>query len=67
MSESPLPALCAACGLPATGLASIESDGVERRYCHGDNDPEPTCYMRQRIDPGDWTFQLSRLIFGGSP
>jgi hypothetical protein len=34
---------CFLCGKdPAAGLASINS----ARLCHGDDDPEPTCYMR---------------------
>lgn len=34
---------CALCGRePATGFATI--GGL--RYCHGDFDPAPTCYMR---------------------
>lgn len=39
---------CGLCGkAPAAGLAFV--DGI--RYCHGDFDPDPTCYMRaQRLD-----------------
>jgi hypothetical protein len=37
---------CARCGKRATGFATINDD----RYCHGDNDPEPTCYMRGPVD-----------------
>lgn len=34
---------CALCGRdPAAGFASIGDDW----YCHGDDDPEPTCYTR---------------------
>jgi hypothetical protein len=33
--------LCVHCGRVATGFARI---GVDR-LCHGDDDPEPTCYM----------------------
>lgn len=37
------PGPCALCGRnPAAGFASIGDDW----YCHGDDDPEPTCYMR---------------------
>lgn len=37
------PGPCALCGRnPAVGFASIGDDW----YCHGDFDPEPTCYMR---------------------
>ena len=36
------PPKCALCRKPATGLASINGE----RYCHGDHDAEPTCYMR---------------------
>lgn len=32
--------ICGFCGNPATGLASING----RRYCHGDDDADPTCY-----------------------
>lgn len=33
---------CAICGTtPARGFAMIGDD----RYCHGDGDPDPTCYM----------------------
>ncbi len=32
---------CAGCDRPATGFAFIGDD----RYCHGDDDPSPTCYM----------------------
>ena len=38
----------AACGLcgrdPAAGFATVN----DVRYCHGDDDPEPTCYMRSQ-------------------
>lgn len=33
---------CGYCGKTATGLASIG----DRRYCHDDNDDEPTCYEK---------------------
>ena len=34
---------CGLCGRdPAAGFAGV--DGV--RYCHGDFDPDPTCYMK---------------------
>lgn len=33
---------CELCHKPATGFAFIE----DNRYCHGDNDPRPTCYER---------------------
>lgn len=37
--------LCAFCGQTATGLATITTDlDGERRYCHGDDAPTPTCY-----------------------
>lgn len=46
-----------ACGLcfkdPAEGYASIG----DLRFCHGDDDPEPTCYMRAQ-----W-----QLSFGNTP
>ncbi len=35
--------------LPATGLASIG----ENRYCHGDEDDEPTCFQR-----AEWPMRL---------
>lgn len=36
---------CALCGRnPAAGFASIGDDW----YCHGDDDPDPTCYMRSQ-------------------
>lgn len=42
---------CALCGRnPAAGYASIG----DRWYCHGDNDPEPTCYMRASRDPSNF-------------
>lgn len=34
-------ARCGLCGERATGFAEV--DGV--RYCHGDDEPDPTCYM----------------------
>jgi hypothetical protein len=38
---------CALCGRdPAAGVARDYRDGVERRLCHGDDDPAPTCYSR---------------------
>ena len=37
---------CALCGRdPAAGFASIDDDW----FCHGDDDPEPTCYMRSQM------------------
>jgi hypothetical protein len=34
---------CPECGRdPAAGMATIN----EQRYCHGDDDPTPTCYTR---------------------
>ncbi len=46
---------CGLCGKdPAEGFASI--DGV--RYCHGDCDPEPTCYVRAQLyHPGYTLFE----------
>ena len=52
MSESAAPELhgggpCALCGRdPSAGFASIGDEW----YCHGDDDPEPTCYMRATWD-----------------
>ena len=37
-------ATCALCGEPAKGYATVN----DVRYCHGDDDPSPTCYMRVR-------------------
>lgn len=52
---------CGLCGKdPAAGFASID----DVRYCHGDDDPEPTCYMRSQgryLDPvefRDWDWRL---------
>lgn len=37
--------VCGLCGRdPAAGFATIN----DVRYCHGDDDPEPTCYMRSQ-------------------
>lgn len=37
--------ICDRCGKPATGYAGIWTKALgNRRYCHGDNDPSPTCY-----------------------
>lgn len=36
------PERCAACGQVAGGWAFING----KRYCHGDDDPTPTCYMK---------------------
>ena len=49
---------CGFCGQPATGLASIG----ETRYCHGDDDKEPTCY--ERAQWGDPVTSLLCAIFG---
>lgn len=38
---------CGLCGREATGFASAWEDSGEVRYCHGDDDPEPTCYERR--------------------
>lgn len=36
---------CGLCGKdPAAGFAAIG----DTFYCHGDDDPEPTCYMRSQ-------------------
>lgn len=43
-TSSPL-AICARCGALATGFASIG----DKRYCHGDDDPTPTCYMQAQV------------------
>lgn len=52
MSETMFaPGPCSLCGRdPAVGFASVGDDW----YCHGDFDPEPTCYMRaQYTEPTD--------------
>lgn len=42
------PGPCALCGRdPAVGFASVGDEW----YCHGDLDPEPTCYMRASWAP----------------
>lgn len=48
--------MCAECGFPATGVATIGN----KRYCHGDDDPEPTCYMRAQ-----WRTSLGRAYDRG--
>lgn len=54
-----LPVRCAWCGKKATGLASITLGGVTRRYCHGDDDAEPTCYeTSQRLTFATGTYDL---------
>ena len=47
--REPLPDQCAMCHQPAQGFAMLGGE----RYCHGDNDPSPTCYERAQ-DP--WEF-----------
>jgi hypothetical protein len=43
LPELTAPGPCAACGKnPAVGFASINGEW----YCHGDWEPDPTCYMR---------------------
>lgn len=55
---------CGWCGKkPATGLASIL--GV--RLCHGDDDPEPTCYQLQQWEmsaTGSFLLQLHTTLNG---
>lgn len=53
--EQPVGDICARCGKPAEGFATIGDD----RYCHGDG-PGPTCYMLQqweddRLPSTRWT------------
>jgi hypothetical protein len=54
MSDTMHPYPCALCGrTPAAGFASIGDEW----FCHGDDDPEPTCYMqaqRPRIPCDGW-------------
>jgi hypothetical protein len=55
--------LCAHCGKIATGYARINED----RLCHGDDDPEPTCYMRaswKEIDKLEWKAKIKSISFG---
>lgn len=52
---------CYWCGRdPAAGLASIN----DHRFCHGDDDPEPTCYQMAQWAPSSnrWTL----ILPGGS-
>lgn len=39
--------ICQMCDKEATGFASVNG----KWYCHGDDDPEPTCYMRAQTRP----------------
>ncbi len=39
--------LCLGCGRPAKGSARVNGN----RYCHGDYDREPTCYMAASRGP----------------
>ncbi len=48
--------ICGRCGKQATGFATATVGGVERRYCHGDDDVSPTCYeMHSWPDEGTTT------------
>ena len=55
---------CGLCGCRATGLAYLG----DVRYCHGDGDGDPTCYMvaswgeNPRYGPGnpDWEYDRAR-------
>jgi hypothetical protein len=49
VDELHAPGPCALCGTdPAKGFASVNDEW----FCHGDFDPDPTCYMRaQRPKP----------------
>ncbi|VXC07658.1 hypothetical protein AERO9AM_30617 [Aeromicrobium sp. 9AM] len=55
---------CGWCGRnPATGLASI----CEVRLCHGDDDPEPTCYQLQQWEmstTGSFLLQIHPRVEG---
>ena len=46
---------CGDCGRAATGFASIN----DVRFCHGDDDPAPTCYERN-------TWRLARGVVKGT-
>lgn len=48
---------CGRCGKQATGVATI----MDVRLCHGDDDPEPTCYQLQQWEmsaTGSFLLQL---------
>jgi hypothetical protein len=51
---------CGICGRdPAAGFAKIN----DTWYCHGDEDPEPTCYMRATWDFPD--VPAASFLFAG--
>lgn len=47
---SVLPRICALCKQVARGHAQINDDW----YCHGDTDPEPTCYQQAQYQMAFW-------------
>lgn len=50
---------CGLCGKdPASGWAKIG----DVRYCHGDFDPDPTCYMASQWYVGDGTTNTINLV-----
>ena len=54
---------CPLCGRdPAAGFAQIGDDW----YCHGDDDPDPTCYMRAQwlMMPDEQREQFAEVIPG---
>lgn len=56
--------ICGWCGKPATGLASI----MDVRFCHGDDDPEPTCYQKEQqrmSETGEFLLRIHSRVGGG--
>lgn len=61
MGKKPSRQACALCGKdPASGYAGVDG----QRYCHGDNDPEPTCYMQAQRQLVGFTFRIGEPPFG---
>lgn len=57
---------CARCGKRATGWAKIGAD----RFCHGDGEPDPTCYMlaqRSEFFESPYEDGLWRVAFHSRP
>lgn len=53
--------MCGLCGGTATGLASIDLGNGQVRFCHGDDDAEPTCYERatwSQTPLADWEKEI---------
>lgn len=51
---------CALCDRPAIGHAFIG----DLRYCHGDDDPEPTCYEQGQWDIAHGSLDGLTVPFG---